>query len=191
MSERGLYRITYNDLSGLGYRPEEIDPTTLRLTVRDLAVGVDLIGGEDGRFDPSDFLLLDGGRPWPQSIHNGQCLSALLGRFSRAALADARRLGDPSGRRLARSPIGPRISTRSTGFTTRFRRSETSTPTATSGGGSPAGRCGRRRKRCSSSSAFRQKRTTSPIRRLAAFLFKGLETPPISTGCRFGSARWF
>jgi hypothetical protein len=60
VSQKGIYRVSPADLRRLGVSPEEIDPTTFRLTYRGEEVAVDVIGGDDGSFDGNDLLLFYG-----------------------------------------------------------------------------------------------------------------------------------
>jgi uncharacterized repeat protein (TIGR01451 family) len=58
----GLYRVTYADLASAGLVMTGFDPRQLHLTNQGLDVAVELVGEEDGQFDPTDYLLFYGQR---------------------------------------------------------------------------------------------------------------------------------
>ena len=58
----GLYRVTYNDLSAAGMAMTSLDPRQLHLTNQGLDVAVEVVGEDDGQFNPGDYLLFYGQR---------------------------------------------------------------------------------------------------------------------------------
>lgn len=50
----GMIAVHYSDLVRAGIDPATIDPATLRLTFMDNEVAIEVVGGEDGVFDPTD-----------------------------------------------------------------------------------------------------------------------------------------
>ncbi len=73
VNQAGIYRLTYNQLSDYGFSPAQIDPANIRLFGNGpgmlpqpnsssrpndlLEVAISVVGGEDGRFDPEDYIL--------------------------------------------------------------------------------------------------------------------------------------
>ena len=58
----GLYRVTYTDLLSSGLVMTAFDPRNLHLTNQGLAVAIEVVGEQDGQFDPGDYLLFYGQR---------------------------------------------------------------------------------------------------------------------------------
>ena len=58
----GLYRVTYNDLLSAGLVMTSFDPRNLHLTNQGLDVAIEVVGEQDGQFDPGDYLLFYGQR---------------------------------------------------------------------------------------------------------------------------------
>lgn len=58
----GLYRVTYTDLLSAGLVMTSFDPHYLQLTNQELDVTMEVIGEDDGQFDPTDYLLFYGQR---------------------------------------------------------------------------------------------------------------------------------
>jgi hypothetical protein len=79
VTETGIYKLTYNDLKGMGINPDQINPQHIRLygngagmleeangisRTDDLKENAVFIAGEgDGRFDPQDYILFYGEGP--------------------------------------------------------------------------------------------------------------------------------
>ncbi len=79
VSETGIYKITYDDLAGMGIDPDQADPRNIRLfgngngmvdesnsgpRIDDLLENDIYVAGEsDGKFDPQDFILFYGEGP--------------------------------------------------------------------------------------------------------------------------------
>lgn len=55
--ERGLYRLTYNDLQAAGVPVATVNPATFALTLRDQPIAIQVTGAADGRFDPADQVV--------------------------------------------------------------------------------------------------------------------------------------
>ena len=58
----GLYRVTYNDLLAAGLVMTSFDPRHLHVTNQGLDVAVEVVGEDDGQFNPGDYLLFYGQR---------------------------------------------------------------------------------------------------------------------------------
>lgn len=58
--DEGLYEISYETLSAAGAPVDQIDPQTLRMEFAGQEVAIELIGAEDGAFDPGDGLRFYG-----------------------------------------------------------------------------------------------------------------------------------
>ncbi len=56
VEQEGIYRVSYEDIDGLGYNLSAIDPRRLRLYYRGEEVAIRVSGSENGRFDPGDFF---------------------------------------------------------------------------------------------------------------------------------------
>ncbi len=56
----GLYAISYDDLLSVGIDPAGIDPRNLSMSNQGRPVAVQVLGEEDGRFDPGDMILFYG-----------------------------------------------------------------------------------------------------------------------------------
>ncbi len=50
----GLYHVTYADLAGLNVPVGNLDPATLRVFYRDQELSIEIVGGDDGAFNPGD-----------------------------------------------------------------------------------------------------------------------------------------
>lgn len=55
--ERGLYRLTYDDLLAAGVPVTTTDPATFALAFLDEPVDIQVTGADDGRFDPGDLVI--------------------------------------------------------------------------------------------------------------------------------------
>jgi hypothetical protein len=60
VSERGMYRLTYEALVEAGVPSTGLDPMSLALWWRDQPISLDLIGAEDGVFGPGDMVAFYG-----------------------------------------------------------------------------------------------------------------------------------
>ncbi len=55
--QRGMYRLTYEDLAGAGVPVSTVDPAGLAMSYLDQPVAIEVTGGDDGRFDPGDLVI--------------------------------------------------------------------------------------------------------------------------------------
>jgi len=51
-----IYRVTYGELINAGLKPVAMDPRSFKLTNRGKEVAIDIVGQEDGSFDPGDYI---------------------------------------------------------------------------------------------------------------------------------------
>ncbi len=56
-SQRGLYRLTYQDLEAAGVPLATVDPATLAMNYLNQPVQIQVTGAADGRFDPGDLVI--------------------------------------------------------------------------------------------------------------------------------------
>jgi len=56
----GIYRLTYADLLAAGMEVDTIDPRTFHLTSQGQDVAIHVVGDEDGKFDPDDYIVFYG-----------------------------------------------------------------------------------------------------------------------------------
>ncbi len=56
-AQRGMYRLTYADLAGAGVPVDSVDPATFAMTYLDEPIAIEVVGEEDGRFDPGDLVI--------------------------------------------------------------------------------------------------------------------------------------
>jgi hypothetical protein len=56
VQEEGMHRISAQDLTGAGIAPNEIDPELISMYYRGKEIRIDVIGGDDGVFDPQDYI---------------------------------------------------------------------------------------------------------------------------------------
>lgn len=56
-SQRGLYRLTYQDLQAAGVPLATLDPATLAMNYLNQPVAIQVTGAADGRFDPGDLVI--------------------------------------------------------------------------------------------------------------------------------------
>ncbi len=73
VQQLGIYQLTYNQLSDYGFNPDQINPANIRLFGNGpgmlpqpnssprpndlLEVAISVVGGDDGHFDPTDYIL--------------------------------------------------------------------------------------------------------------------------------------
>lgn len=55
--QRGMYRLTYDDLAGAGVPLATADPARFAMWHLDESIAIEVLGGEDGSFDPDDFVV--------------------------------------------------------------------------------------------------------------------------------------
>lgn len=55
--QRGLYRLTYQDLQGQGVPVASLNPATLAMSYLNQPVDIQVTGAADGRFDPGDLII--------------------------------------------------------------------------------------------------------------------------------------
>lgn len=60
IGERGVYRLTYAALTGAGVAATDLVPSGLAMTSHGQPVAIEIIGGDDNRFDPGDSILFYG-----------------------------------------------------------------------------------------------------------------------------------
>jgi hypothetical protein len=55
--ERGLYRLTYDDLNAAGVPLATANPAAFAVSYLNQPVDIEIVGGEDGKFDPGDLVI--------------------------------------------------------------------------------------------------------------------------------------
>lgn len=60
VAQDGFYQVTYDDLIAAGFSLDGMDPRLLQMTVGGVEIALWVVGEEDGRFDPGDWLLFYG-----------------------------------------------------------------------------------------------------------------------------------
>ncbi|CAG1770816.1 partial Gingipain R2, partial [uncultured bacterium] len=60
ISENGIYKLTYDDLTNAGLKLNSIDPRTLRMSNKGAEVPISIYGESDGVFDTNDSILFYG-----------------------------------------------------------------------------------------------------------------------------------
>lgn len=65
LNQDGLYQLTYADLAAAGVPLASWDPRRIQVAIQDQPIAIQVIGEQDGVFDPSDAILFYG-----QKIHN-------------------------------------------------------------------------------------------------------------------------
>ena len=60
VTEDGIYKLTYSDLTGAGLAPSKVDPRTIRISNRGTETPVYVQGEDDGVFDKTDYILFYG-----------------------------------------------------------------------------------------------------------------------------------
>lgn len=60
VDQDGLYRLTYDRLAAAGVPVDSLDPRTFQLFANGQEIAIRVVGEEDGRFDPADFVLFYG-----------------------------------------------------------------------------------------------------------------------------------
>ncbi len=60
VNETGMYRLTYSTLRAAGMSLKKLDPRTCRMARGDVLIPIQIVGGDDGRFDPGDEIRFYG-----------------------------------------------------------------------------------------------------------------------------------
>lgn len=97
--ERGLYRLTYDDLWAAGVPLDSVDPAQFAVSYLGAAVDIEVTGAADGRFDPGDLVI------FYAEPYVGRYMNHNIYRFTWSDVAPARMAARQVSAPPARLPV--------------------------------------------------------------------------------------